>query len=252
MRNVEADAPGVPGGAEPAVPWWALASSGIGPLLLVGGWTIAAGRQPAGFDSIRDTISSLAARGATDRWIMTTALAGLGACYAVTGFGLRPAGTPGRVLLVGGGVGTLAVAAFPQPVSGNGVSHTIAATVAFTALGAWPVFAARRRTARAPADATGIDRRHADHVRVAPVVRPRGQRFAPRAGGAQRCPLRSPLASPRRRQRPRGVAAHGPCGSVARVAPRPDADLRPSAGYFGGVRSLKTAPAGSVTAASVP
>ncbi len=130
----------------PQVPWWALLSAGAAPLLLVGGWTIAAGRQPAGFDSIRDTISSLAALGATDRWIMTSALAGVGACYAVIGFGLRPAGRFGRALLVGGGLGTALVAAFPQPVRGNGVSHTIAATVAFTALAAWPLLAARRRT----------------------------------------------------------------------------------------------------------
>ena len=131
---------------EPVVPWWALASAGAAPVLLVGGWTIAAGRQPAGFDSVRDTISALAALGATDRWIMTTALAGVGVCYAVTAFGLRPAGRAGRALLVGGGLGTLLVAAFPQPVSGNGIGHTIAATLAFTALGAWPVFAARRHT----------------------------------------------------------------------------------------------------------
>ena len=131
---------------EARVPWWALTSAGAAPLLLVGGWTIAAGRQPAGFNSVRDTISSLAALGATDRWIMTTALAGLGACYAITGLGLRPAGKTGRWVLVAGGVGTVLVAAFPQPVSGNGVSHTVAATLAFTALGAWPVFAARRRT----------------------------------------------------------------------------------------------------------
>jgi hypothetical membrane protein len=146
MATMHADRTGTERDLEARVPWWALASSGAAPLLLVGGWTIAAGRQPAGFDSVRDTISALAARGATDRWIMTAALAGLGACYAVTGLGLRPAGRPGRLLLVGGGVGTLLVAAFPQPVRGNGVSHTIAATLAFTALGAWPVFAARRRT----------------------------------------------------------------------------------------------------------
>lgn len=131
----------------PSVPWWAVTSAGVAPLFLVGGWTIAAGRQPAGFDSIRDTISSLAALGATDRWIMTSALTGLGVSYVVTGLGLRPAGRIGRSLLVGGGLGTLLVAAFPQPVRGNGISHTIAATLAFTALGAWPAFAARRRTA---------------------------------------------------------------------------------------------------------
>jgi hypothetical membrane protein len=133
--------------SSPQVPWWALTTAGVAPLLLVGGWTIAAGRQPAGFNSIRDTISSLAALGATDRWIMTSALAGLGTCYTVTGLGLRPAGRFGRSLLVAGGLGTLLVAAFPQPVRGNGISHTIAATLAFTALGAWPVLAARRRTA---------------------------------------------------------------------------------------------------------
>jgi len=115
-------------------------------LLLVGGWTIAAGRQPPGFDSIRDTISSLAAIGATDRWIMTSALAGLGACYAATGFGLRPAGPVGRTMLVGGGLATVLVAAFPQPVHGNAVSHTVAAILAFTTLGAWPLFAARRQS----------------------------------------------------------------------------------------------------------
>jgi hypothetical protein len=147
MVNESRDPPKSDEDLRPQVPWWALASAGVAPILLVGGWTIAAGRQPAGFDSIRDTISSLAALGATDRWIMTSALAGLGASYAVTGFGLRPAGRFGRSLLVGGGLGTLLVAAFPQPVRGNGVSHTIAATLAFTALGAWPVFAARRRTA---------------------------------------------------------------------------------------------------------
>ncbi len=153
-------------------------------MLLVGGWTIAAGRQPAGFDSVRDTISALAALGASDRWIMTTALAGLGACYAVTGLGLRPAGKAGRALLVGGGVGTLMVAAFPQPVSGNGVSHTIAATLAFTALATWPIFAARRHT-RVPL----LTRR----ASIAATVTMIGlllwfvlevQRFAPWAGGA--------------------------------------------------------------------
>ena len=95
MATMHADRTGTERDLEARVPWWALASSGAAPLLLVGGWTIAAGRQPAGFDSVRDTISALAARGATDRWIMTAALAGLGACYAVTGLGLRPAGRPG-------------------------------------------------------------------------------------------------------------------------------------------------------------
>jgi hypothetical membrane protein len=128
------------------VRWWAVASAAVAPFVLVGGWTLAASRQPRGYNPVRDTISSLAARGATDRWLMTAALLAVGVCYVVTGAGLRPARGAGRIALMGGGVATVMVAAFPQPVRGNGVSHTIAATIAFTALATWPVLAVRRRS----------------------------------------------------------------------------------------------------------
>jgi hypothetical membrane protein len=127
------------------IPWWALASAGAAPVLLGGGWTLAAAKQPPGYNPVRDTISALAAQGATDRWIMTSALAGLGACHLVTAAGLRPARRSGRVVLAGGGAATLMVAAFPQPAHGNSVGHTVAATVSFVALGVWPVFATSRR-----------------------------------------------------------------------------------------------------------
>ncbi|MGO8859511.1 MAG: DUF998 domain-containing protein [Acidimicrobiales bacterium] len=128
------------------IPRWTLISAAVGPLLLIGGWTLAAAQQAKGYNPIRDTISSLAARGATDRWIMTLALAGLGACYIVTAIGLRVAGGVGRTVLVVGGLATLLVAAFPQPAAGNSVAHTGAATVAFGALAIWPVLATRRQT----------------------------------------------------------------------------------------------------------
>lgn len=124
---------------------WAVASAAVAPVLLIGGWTLAAAQQPPGYNPVQDTISALAARGATDRWLMTGALAGLGACYVATALGLGPARPAGRVVLVGGGVATLLVAAFPQPARGNSVAHTIAAAVAFTCLGVWPLLAARRR-----------------------------------------------------------------------------------------------------------
>jgi len=127
------------------IPWWALASAVAAPILLVGGWTIAASQQPDGYNPISDTISSLAAQGATDRGVMTTALAGLGACYVITAAGLRPARFAGRLVLACGGLATLLVAAFPQPVRGNSIAHSTAAAVAFSALAAWPVFAARPR-----------------------------------------------------------------------------------------------------------
>jgi hypothetical membrane protein len=113
-------------------------------VLLIGGWTLAAGRQPGGFDPVVETISALAAHGADDRWLMTTALAGLGACYLTTALALRSAATPGRTLLAVGGVGTLLVAAFPLPAGGGGsAAHTAAATVSFVSLGAWPLLAGR-------------------------------------------------------------------------------------------------------------
>ena len=127
---------------------WSVAAALAGPVLLIGGWTLAAARQPPGYDPVRDTISALAARGATDRWLMTGALFGLGACYMATGLGLRPARLAGRAVLVGGGIATLLVAAFPQPAHGNSVAHTIAAAVAFAGLGVWPVLAARRPPCR--------------------------------------------------------------------------------------------------------
>jgi hypothetical membrane protein len=120
------------------IPWWALASSGAAPVLLIGGFTLAQTRQPPGYDPIRDTISALAAVGATDRWIMTTALAGLGACHLITAAGLRPLRWRARVVLGVGGAATVLVATFPQPAHGNSVAHTVAATVAFVALGTWP------------------------------------------------------------------------------------------------------------------
>ena len=127
------------------IPRWAVSAAVAAPVLLVGGWTVAEARQPPGYSPLRDTISALAARGATDRWLMTSALAGLGACYMVTALGLRPARRAGRAVLCGGGAATILVAAFPQPAHGNSVSHTVAATVAFVSLAAWPVFAARPR-----------------------------------------------------------------------------------------------------------
>ena len=133
------------------VPWWGLVSAAAAPLLLMGGWTVAARRQPAGFDSTTDTISALAALGAQDRWLMTSALVGLGASHVVTALALRPFPRRGRLLLGAGGVATLLVAAFPLPDSDDGsVPHTVVAGIAFVALSAWPALA-WRRGARDPA-----------------------------------------------------------------------------------------------------
>jgi Protein of unknown function (DUF998) len=127
------------------VPWWGIASAAAAPVLLIGGWTVAAGLQPGSFDAVTQTISSLAAYGAADRWVMTLALLATGACYVVTALGLRPAAPAGRLVLAAGGAATMLVAANPQPAGGGGsAAHEIWATAGFAALAAWPLAGARR------------------------------------------------------------------------------------------------------------
>lgn len=125
------------------IPWWGLASAVIAPFALIGGWTAAADLQPGHFDAISQSISSLAAYGMTDRWVMTTALFVVSACNLVTGFALRPAALYGRALLVAGGVFGILVALNPQPIGGGSVRHEVAAGITCAAMTAWPLFARR-------------------------------------------------------------------------------------------------------------
>lgn len=128
-------------------PWWAVASSVAAPVLLIGGWTLAARLQSEPFDAVTGTISDLAALDADHRWLMTAALAGVGACHLTTALGLGRAGAaaPGRALLALGGVGSALVAVLPLPgQAGESAAHGAAAGLAFGALAAWPAGAWRR------------------------------------------------------------------------------------------------------------
>ncbi len=125
------------------MPWWGLVSSSAAPVLLIGGWTVAAALQPSGFDPYVESISALASRDATNSWLMSLAFLGVGLCHLATAMALRPVAPAARVLLGVGGVATVAVAAFPLPgAEAHSVPHAIAATVAFVALAAWPALAA--------------------------------------------------------------------------------------------------------------
>jgi hypothetical protein len=128
MRTVSSAAPGdtaapVPltaGGHDgPGVPWLGVVSALAAPLLLVAGWTIAATLQPRPFNTVAGTVSALAAVGAADRWVMTLAFSAAGACEVVTGLALRPAGTPGRLILMAGGLAGALVAANPEHAGGS-------------------------------------------------------------------------------------------------------------------------------------
>jgi hypothetical membrane protein len=126
------------------VPWWGVISSAAAPVLLIGGWTVAAGLQPH-FDPIADTVSALAAIGATDRWVMNLIFLLVGACYILTALALRPAKTTGRLILIGGAAAGMLVTTSPEHPGGFGsVPHFVFATIGFAGLMTWPAGAWRR------------------------------------------------------------------------------------------------------------
>lgn len=129
--------------SEPLTPGWVLLPAVAAPVLLIGGWTVAAALRPGHFDQVTRTISSLAASGAPNRWLMTTVFAVVGVCYLLTAWGLREAALPGRILLAVGGITTCMVAAIPLPADGPSVAHSSVASFAFLALAFWPLLARR-------------------------------------------------------------------------------------------------------------
>ncbi|MFF8674111.1 DUF998 domain-containing protein [Streptomyces sp. NPDC015242] len=126
-----------------SVPKWVFVSSGCAPVALILGWLVAASLQGSPYDPAAQTISVLAAPGASGYWVMTGAFVVLGVCHLLTAWGLRPAATPGRVALAAGGVSALAVAVVPAPSSGGSLGHGSVAAVGFTVLALWPLLAAR-------------------------------------------------------------------------------------------------------------
>ena len=133
-------------------------TSAAAPVLLIGGWTLAAALRPDHFDSVQDTISDLAAVDAPHRWVMTSALVGVGAAHIGTALALRPATPAARLLLAGGGVATVLVAANPLPGDGGSApAHALVAGVSFVALGAWPAISWRRRHFTSGDEAPGAE-----------------------------------------------------------------------------------------------
>jgi hypothetical protein len=128
-----------------AVPWWGVVSSAAAPVLMVAGWTVAAGLQPYLYNPVADTVSALAAPGAADRWVMTLTFVLVGLCDVVTGLALRSARAPGRLILIAGGVAGVLIAANPeQPGIRFPVPHMICAAIGGAALVAWSAGACRR------------------------------------------------------------------------------------------------------------
>jgi len=125
------------------VPWWGVISSALAPVLLVAGWTLAGALQSRPYDAVGGTVSALAAVGAADRWVMTLVFAVVGSCQVITGLALRPAASPGRLILMAGGLAGVLVAANPEHAGGS-LTHACWAVAGFAALVAWPAGAWRR------------------------------------------------------------------------------------------------------------
>lgn len=126
------------------VAWWGAISAVAAPVLLIGGWTVAAGLQPH-YDPVSDTISNLAAIGATDRWVMNLVFVLVGACYIMTALALKPARTAGRMILIAGAIAGMLVAANPEHAGGFGsVPHFVFASLGFAGLTLWPAAAAKK------------------------------------------------------------------------------------------------------------
>jgi hypothetical protein len=76
------------------------------------------------------------------RWLMTSALLGVGACHITTGLALRPASAAGRIMLIFGGVSGMLIAANPE-THGGSVAHVAFSCTGVVLMTLWPVAAMR-------------------------------------------------------------------------------------------------------------
>lgn len=127
-----------------STPRWAALCLASLPVLSVGGWAIAAAVQPpASYSPVRQTVSVLAGHAATHRWIVTTSLCLMGACYLAGAAGLRLLDPVARVCLVVAGVAALGVAAFPEPAHGSSGRHVVCTVIGAVTIAFWPALVAR-------------------------------------------------------------------------------------------------------------
>jgi hypothetical membrane protein len=123
---------------------WAVVSTALAPLLMIAAWLVAEALQPPSYSLLRSSISGLAALGATDRWIVTSALLLVGACYFVTAACLPGLRLSARIVLVIAGLSSIGIADSPQPVHGSSPPHLIWTSLGAVAISVWPAFTASR------------------------------------------------------------------------------------------------------------
>jgi hypothetical membrane protein len=121
-----------------------VASAALSPVAMIGGWLAAEALQPPSYSPVRSTISGLAGLGGTGRWIMTSALFVVGACYFVTAAGLPGVRVPARIVLMVAGLSSIGIAVSPEPVRGSTPQHLAWTSLGAVAITVWPAFTARR------------------------------------------------------------------------------------------------------------
>jgi hypothetical protein len=147
VRRLASPAPWPPRPRHP-VPWWALVSAGLSPVVATAGWLIADTAQPASYSPIQKTVSVLAGQAGTDRWIMTEALFLVGGCQLVTAVGLAGVGVPARILLAVAGLSSIGIAVSPEPARGSTPQHLAWTSLGAVVIAVWPAFVARRAPPR--------------------------------------------------------------------------------------------------------
>jgi hypothetical membrane protein len=97
---------------------------------------------------MQQTMSDLAGRTATDPWVMTAALFGVGSCQVAASLGLTRAAMQARLLLILAGLSTIGVAASPDAASGPTPWHLAFAVSSIVTTLVWPIFAMCREPGR--------------------------------------------------------------------------------------------------------
>lgn len=126
---------------------WAVVSTALTPLVMIGAWLVAEALQPPAYSPLHSSISGLAALGATDRWIVTSALFLVGVCYFVTAGCLPSLRRSARIVLLIAGISSIGIAFSPQPVDGSSAMHLVWTCLGAAAITVWPAFTASRAPA---------------------------------------------------------------------------------------------------------
>jgi hypothetical membrane protein len=128
----------------------AMVSAALAPLAMLGAWLVAEALQPPSYSPLRSSISGLAAIGATDRWIVTSALVVVGGCYFVTACCLPQQRAPSRLVLAIAGLSGIGIAVSPQPAAGTNPQHLVWTSLGAVAITIWPAFTASRAASPPP------------------------------------------------------------------------------------------------------